>query len=141
MRVFFYGLFMDEGVLAKKEIQHSESRTGFIEGFSLRIGDRATLVRSSNSRAYGVVMDIAASEVRQLYAEKSVSDYVPEPVVVELMDGTSVEATCFNLPNDKVTGTNKHYARALLDVATRLNFPEPYLDEIRRAQTLRNTGR
>ena len=30
--------------------------------------------------------------------------------MVELMDGTKVEATCYNLPADKVAGANKKYA-------------------------------
>ena len=56
-----------------------------------------------------------------------------EPVIVELMGGTQVEATCYNLPADQVTGTNKDYAKLLLDVATRLDFPDSYLDQVRQA--------
>ena len=59
-------------------------------------------------------MDIAPNEATALYAEESVADYLPEPVTVELMDGTQVEATCYNLPSAKVTGTNKDYAESLL---------------------------
>ena len=55
--------------------------------------------------------------------------------MVELMNGTQVEATCFNLPGDKVTGANREYAKSLLDVATKLGFPDSYLDEIRLAGT------
>jgi len=80
-------------------------------------------------------MDIAPSEATELYAEESVSDYLPEPVIVELMDGTQVEATCYNLPSDKVVGANKEYAELLLDVAIRLDFPDFYLDLIRQART------
>ena len=134
MRVFFYGLFMDESLLATKGIQPSEVSIGFVDGYGLRIGERATLVRRPDSRAYGAVMDVAPSEVAELYAEESVADYLPEPVIVELMDGTRVEATCYNLPGDKVTGANKAYAKSLLDVATRLDFPDSYLDQIRQAR-------
>ena len=133
MRVFFYGLFMDETLLAAKGIEPSKPSPGFVNGFELRIGERATLVPSEDSRAYGVVMDVAREEARELYAEKSVADYLPEPVIVDLMDGTQVEATCYNLPVDKVTGTNRDYARSLMDLAARLNFPDSYLDQIRRA--------
>ncbi len=135
MRVFFYGLFMDESLLATKGIEPSEVNLGFVDGYGLRIGERATLSRRPNSRAYGAVMDIAPSEVTELYAEESVADYLPEPVIVELRDGTRVEATCYNLPGDKVIGANKEYAKALLDVASRLDFPDSYLDQIRQAQT------
>ncbi len=134
MRIFFYGLFMDEHLLATKGIESSGINPGFVDGYGLRIGERATLVRHPDSRAYGVVMDIAASEVTELYAEESVADYVPEPVVVELMDGTRVEATCYNLPDDKVAGANREYAESLLELAARLGFPDDYLDQIRQAR-------
>ena len=134
MRVFFYGLFMDESWLAKKGTKPSEVKLVFVDGYGLRIGDRATLVRRPDGRAYGAMMDIAPSEATEWYAEDSVADYLPEPVTVELMDGARVEATCYNLPSDKVTGANKDYAESLLDVATRLDFPDSYLDQIRQAR-------
>lgn len=125
---------MDERLLATKGIKPSEVNLGFVDGYGLRIGERATLVRHPDSRAYGVMMDIAPGEAAELYAQESVADYLPEPVIVELMDGTQVEATCYNLPEDKVTGANEEYAESLLDVATRLDFPDSYLDQIRQAR-------
>ena len=125
---------MDERLLATKGIEASEVILGFVDGYGLRIGERATLVRHPDSRAYGAVMNIAADEATELYAEDSVADYLPEPVLVELMDGTQVEATCYNLPVNRVTGTNKDYAELLLNLATSMGFPEPYLDQIRQAQ-------
>ena len=125
---------MDEGLLKAKGIKPAEVSVGFVDGYSLRIGQRATLVRLPGGRAYGAIMDIASAEAKELYAEDSVADYLPEPVTVELMDGTRVDATCYNLPGDKVTGTNKHYADSLLHVATRLGFPDSYLDQIRRVR-------
>ena len=134
MRVFFYGLFMDENLLATKGIKPADVSVGFVDGFELRIGERATLVRRPGGRAFGVMMDIAPDEAMELYAEESVADYVPEPVIVELMDGTNVEATCYNLPGVKVTGTNRDYADALLQVASKLGLPDSYLEEIRQAK-------
>lgn len=126
---------MDESFLATKGIEPSDVKLGFVDGYGLRIGKRATLVRRPDSRAYGAMMNIAPSEVTELYAEESVADYLPEPVIVEFMDGTQVEATCYNLPGDKVIGANKEYAESLLDVATELGFPDSYLDQIRQALT------
>lgn len=140
MGVFFYGLFMDESVLAAKGIMPSEVKLGFVGGYGLRIGERATLVRRPDSRVYGAMMDIAPSEATELYAQESVADYPPEPVTVEFMDGTQVEATSCGLPGDKVTGANKEYAESLLDVATRPGFPDNYLDQIRQARNWRNIG-
>jgi hypothetical protein len=125
---------MDESLLAKKGIKPSAVNLGFVDGYGLRIGERATLVRRPDGRVYGAIMDITPSEATELYAEDSVADYLPEPVIAELMDGTRVEATCYNLPGDKVTGANRDYAKSLLDVATSLDFPDSYLDQIRQAR-------
>ena len=133
MKVFFYGLFMDVDLLAKKGIIPKNAVVGHVDGFSLRIGERATLLRSVAARAYGVMMEISPGEAKDLYAESSVADYVPEQVTVELMDGTKVEASCYILPDDKVTGTNKDYAEALVQVADKLGLPESYIAEITQA--------
>ena len=124
---------MDESLLATKGIRPSEVQLGFVEGYGLRIGERATLVRRPGSRSYGAVMEITPSETTELYAEQSVADYLPVPVIAELMDGTQVEATCYNLPSDRASGTNKAYAESLLEIAIRLGFPDSYLDQIRQA--------
>lgn len=133
MKVFFYGLFMDEALLAKKGISPNSTDVGFVDGFKLRIGERATLVRSGGSRSYGVMMSISSDEANELYSESSVADYVPESVTVVLADGNKVEATCFNLPVDKVAGTNRAYTEALWELANSLGLPEHYLAEIRQA--------
>lgn len=133
MNVFFYGLFMDEQLLAAKGLQPSTMCSGYVDGFELRLGERATLIRRPNARAYGILMDIPSSQVAELYSDASVADYRPEPVSVQLVDGTSAEATCYNLPADSLSGTNKAYAQSLLALATRLGFPDTYLQEIERA--------
>ncbi len=133
MDVFFYGLFMDKALLARQGVSAHHARVASVDGFALRIGARATLVPSRGARAYGVLMTISANEVRRLYAEDSVSDYVPEPVTAELMDSSQVAATCYNLPVGKLTGSNAAYAEALWQVAHALGLPEHYLNEIRRA--------
>ena len=133
MKVFFYGLFMDETLLAAKGLYPDEARTGYVEDFSLRIAERATLLRCPGDRVYGIVMDLPPNDVTKLYSEASVSEYLPEPVVVELMNGATVDATCYNLPLESVVGANPDYAKSLLNVATELGFPDSYLDRIRQA--------
>lgn len=133
MNVFFYGLFMDEEVLAAKGIIPTQIVQGSVAGCELRIGERATLVRKPDGRAYGVVMEVDVADVNLLYSDASVADYIAELVTVELADGDPVEATCYNLPAGEVTGRNDDYAKALLRVASNLGFPEPYLEQIRRS--------
>jgi len=133
MNVFFYGLFMDEQLLASKGIAARNAAVGYVDGFRLRIGERATLQRCAGARAYGVMMEVSSNDVKELYAESTVADYAPESVTVELIDGSSAGASCYNLPPDKVTGTNKSYAEALFELAKQLDFPESYLEQIRQA--------
>lgn len=129
--VFFYGLFMDESLLASRGIVPSRSMVGYIDGYRLKIGKRATLVANGAGRAYGVLMTIERQDATALYSAESVSDYVPEPVSVTLPDGTIEPAICYILPPGKLEGANSAYADSLLQLATKLGFPDEYLDIIR----------
>lgn len=131
--VFFYGLFMDESLLAAKGVCPAAATIGHVDGFGLHIGERATLLPEANSRTYGVLMKITADEMATLYSAPSVADYIAEPVVVHLPDDTRVSAVCYNLPAARLSGTNPEYAAALLKLATRLGLPDSYLRHIRKA--------
>ncbi len=131
--VFFYGLFMDESLLASKGVRPTESTIGYVDGFGLHIGKRATLLPEANSRAYGVLMKITSEDAAALYSEPSVTDYVAEPVVVKLPGNIQVSAVCYNLPAARLAGTNPEYAAALLTLATKLGLPDSYLGHIRSA--------
>ena len=137
IKVFFYGLFMDETLLASKGIRPTLSSFCYVEGFRLHIGERATLLPAQDSRSYGVLMEVTADQAARLYSDQSVRDYVAEPVVVHLRDEVRVSAVCYNLPASRVSGTNPEYATALLALATRLRMPESYLAVIRSAAKLR----
>lgn len=62
MSVFFYGLFMDAALLASKGVHAKDPTVGFVDGYTLRIGERATLVPESGGRAYGVLMEITPED-------------------------------------------------------------------------------
>lgn len=128
---FFYGLFMDESLLGSKGIRASRSTIGYVDGYGLRIGRRATLVPDQDNSAYGVLMTLRAADVRALYSDDSVADYVSETVSVVLPDGTVESAVCYNLPEHKLEGANPEYARSLLVLAARLGLPDDYLQQIR----------
>ena len=130
--VFFYGLFMDEALLVSKGVSPSRAAVGYVDGYGLRIGRRATLVPDHDSQAYGVLMTVSAEDVSELYSEESVADYVAEPVSVVLPDGAVESAICYNLPESRLKGTNPQYAKSLLALAEKLGLPGEYLDHIRR---------
>ena len=133
MMVFFYGLFMDESVLASRGVQPADATLGYLEGYRLHIGKRATLLPEANARAYGVLMKVVPEDVASLYSAPSVADYVAEPVVVTLPGNIRVSAVCYNLPATKLGGTNPEYAAALLALAGKLGMPDSYLRQIRNA--------
>ncbi len=96
-----------------------------MEGFELRLGERATLVPAKDGRVYGMVMRLTHAEIDQLYSEPSVAAYRPEPVVAKLDDDAAEPALCFNLPTptDQVSG-DPQYAAALQAVARKMGLPE-----------------
>lgn len=131
VRAFFYGLFMDESLLASKGVSASTSSVGYVDGYGLRIGRRATLVPDHANRAYGVLMTLRAADVRALYSDESVADYVPESVSVVLPDGTVESAVCYNVPTRELEEANSEYANSLLILAAKLGLPDDYLQQIR----------
>lgn len=132
MRVFFYGLFMDTDILAKNGISPSNQEIGYIQNYTLKIGNRASLIPSKKDRAYGVLMSVNQPKIEELYAEPSVSDYIPEDVTVVLNSGRTTSAICYNLPAELLTGTNTQYAQALLNLASHIGLPNHYLETIKK---------
>lgn len=129
--VFFYGLFMDAEALRAKGADPADPRRASVHGFSLRIGQRATLVPDPDGRAHGVLMDLTHSDIDQLYADPSVSMYRPEAVSVELDSHGEVAALCFNLTAPpRPEESNAAYAEKLRELARRLGLPADYVGGI-----------
>jgi hypothetical protein len=130
--VFFYGLFMDAELLVSKGFQPVHPRPALVQGFALRIGQRATLIPSEESFAYGIIMELSHAEIEQLYSEASVSAYRPEAVLARLPDGTNIPAMCFNLVVPPAQEeVNPEYAAKLRELARKLELPLQYVESIR----------
>ncbi|WP_272152105.1 gamma-glutamylcyclotransferase [Tenacibaculum aiptasiae] len=130
MEIFFYGLFMDKDILIKNGINPSNPRKGYLNNYTLKIGNRASLIPHKNEKAYGIVMEVAKEEIIKLYNEESVADYIPVKVKVTTESNEHLAATCYNLPIELLTGTNKLYSKSLYELAKKLSFPKEYLDKI-----------
>lgn len=130
--VFFYGLFMDVALLERMGISPTRATAGFVDGYGLRIGQRATLVPAYGETAHGILMTLDGGEVTALYAQESVADYRATTVSVSLPDGSREAAACYLLPAEKLAGVNPEYAQALWALAGELGFPDRYLEHIRR---------
>jgi hypothetical protein len=64
--VFFYGLFMDEALLKRLGFKPSCLEIACVEGLGLRIGERASLVKSNGERAYGLIMLMSLEALKAL---------------------------------------------------------------------------
>ena len=125
---FFYGLFMDHEILREAGVEPSNPRRAYVEGFALRIGQRATLVPSAGARAYGMLFRLSHSELDRLYAAPGLKQYRAETVLAQLLEGTPTSALCYNLrdapqPHER----NPEYAARLQLVLSRLDFPAEYV--------------
>ena len=124
---------MDVAVLLKKGIKPSNPRIGCLNDYALKIGNRASLIPCKNEKSYGIVMTIDNAAIHDLYMEASVADYIPEEVKIIINSNESVIATCYNLPLELLTGTNKLYAKSLYNLAKQVEFPDSYLDKIKKS--------
>ena len=130
--VFFYGLFMDSELLKEKGFNPSNPVLAYVEGYGIRIGERASLVESENERAYGIIMSLDSDELEALYGEESVLDYVPEILTATISSNEEVEVTTYNLPPEKLKGKNKDYAKSPAILAKKIGFSSEYIEEIER---------
>lgn len=131
INVFFYGLFMDADALRAKGVQPVNPRRASVSGFTLRIGQRATLVPEPEARVHGILMELSHDEIERVYAEPGVREYRPEAVIVELDDAAQVPALCFNLPvSPRLDDVDKGYAQKLRELALRVGLPASYVESI-----------
>ncbi|SFQ20237.1 hypothetical protein SAMN05216330_1195 [Bradyrhizobium sp. Ghvi] len=117
---------MDPEALEAKGLRPSQVRQAHVEHFEMRLGERATLAPVKEG-----VMRLTHAEIDQLYSQPSVVEYRPEPVLVDLGDGSAEPALCFNLPRPPDRGSgNPQYAAALQAVARTMVLPESYVAKL-----------
>ena len=95
--VFFYGLYMDEEILKSKNIPIRHQRSGYIDNYALRIGNLATLMRTENNRAYGMVYAMTQKEIVSLYEGAGLDAYITEALLCTLSDKSKIPVLCKNL--------------------------------------------
>src|SRR5262245_50622376 len=95
---FFYGLFMDVDILQENQVTPVNPRPAYVEGFSLRIGKRATLLPTPGGRAFGMLISLTHRELEKLYTGPGLEQYRPEAVLVKTLAGEIAAALCYNLP-------------------------------------------
>lgn len=129
-RVFFYGLFMDPELLRQQGLHPANPRLASLPGQQLVIGQRASLRPQTDAVAWGMLIELPAAELQQLYSAPSVQDYEPQWAVVNLAVGGQTDALVYVLPEQLMAGRNPEYAQQLIKVAARLGLPEAYVSSI-----------
>ena len=131
---FFYGLFMDAGILRNSGAAPVNLRRAYVDDFALRIGNRATLLPFAGARAYGMLVALTHRELESLYAAPGLEQYRPEAVLAHCVDGTAVPALCYNLlAAPRADERNPGYAARLQNLLASLGFPEDYISSVANA--------
>ena len=125
---FFYGLYMDETVLAGAGVTARSGRKARAGGYALRIGRRATLAKEAGATAWGMVFALTEAELDTLYRAPGLELYRPEQIEVALENRAIIPARVYNLPQPPAPDErNPEYAGKLKAVLTRLGFPTDYV--------------
>lgn len=94
--VFFYGLYMDPDILEQKGVVPRSPRKGYVDGFELRIGNKATLMRSTEKIAHGMVYALNHLEIDSLYRGSGLVEYAAEALLAN-SEGKIIPVICCNL--------------------------------------------
>lgn len=132
--VFFYGSYMSPEVLRGVGLDPGKHEPARLAGFDIVIAPRANLVRSDQCVVYGVCAQATHEELDRLYAHaRNVLGevYLPEPVLVDLLDGTLRPALCYLCPEMAPRPAEADYVDRILAPAEKLEFPSWYVERIR----------
>lgn len=124
--VFFYGLYMDPKLQQAKGVIPRNPRKGRIEGYRLRVGKMATLLREESGVAHGMLYSLTHAEIEKLYWGAGLNGYVAEALPVVTEGQERISALCFNLllPPDEQE-ENLHYLARLKHCMGKLGLPLP----------------
>ena len=129
IQAFFYGLYMDEGVLRDKGVDPRHPRKAVVPGYRTRIGARASLVPRFGGQAFGMVFAVTHAELARLYAGAGLDAYRAESVLAFFEDGSCAPVATFNLVEPPALGEgNAAYAAKLRGVLERLGLPADQLE-------------
>src|SRR5205807_6417360 len=113
--VFFYGTFMNPGVLAEYGIIAGDLLPAKVAGFELYIRPRVNLVLCERASVYGAIALVTHKDLEKIYSELEKRfdlRYLPEAVLAETLSGTpTVKAALHNFADDAWPGCACIYQR------------------------------
>jgi len=92
---FHYGSFINPDVWHEVGYVPERYEVAKLSGFDIRLLPLATLVRSDQYSVYGIVARATHEQNYRLYSQDCERTYLPEPVLVETLDGKMRAALCY----------------------------------------------
>ena len=135
MWVFFYGSYMNFDVLREVDLVPEEWAVARLDGFDIRIEQRANLVRSDQHCVFGIVATATHAELNRLYAHAQHvlgELYLPEPVLVQTVAGLWRPALCYICPAMVPRPPENAYVERVLKPARQFGFPPWYVERLER---------
>ncbi len=123
----FYGSFMSLDVLKAGGYVPQSYEVARLSGFDIRIQPLATLVRSDQHCVYGIVALGTHEQLHRLYSQDWVGIYLPEPVLVETLDGKWRTALCYIAPASGSRPATNDYIDRIVGPAKHYDFPAWYI--------------
>jgi hypothetical protein len=133
VKVFFYGTFMNPGVLAEYGIPAIEVVPAKLNGFKLEIRPRANLARDERSTVYGSLAALTHEELAKIYSyleEHFGLKYLPEAVLAETFDAAFVPALCYIVPHMDDGAPELDYVKHLAADVRAIGLPEWYAEYV-----------
>ncbi len=128
---FFYGGYMDPGVLKAAGASPENCEAGYVADFELTVGPLANLEGKKDARAYGLLAQLSHADLDKLYGGNPVAlkgaPYLPEAVLVHTDDGRAVPAMTYICPKLSGEKPDQAYIAKLLTAAGKLQLPADYL--------------
>ena len=131
--VFFYGSYINLGVLREVGLVPEQWEVARLHGFDIRIQPRANLVPAEQHCVYGTAATATHAELARLYAHaRDVlgETYLPEAVLVETLDGTWRPALCYLCPEMQPRPAEDAYVERIAGPAREYGFPAWYVQRI-----------
>ena len=115
---------MDPEILKSKGVEPRNPRIAIANGYKLKIGNMATLLRSEKSVANGIVYSLTHAEIDLLYSKSGLDMYIPEAILVNMSNGDTLAAlTCNLLVPPEEHENNLEYHEKLMLCMDRLSVP------------------
>jgi len=101
-----------------------------LNGFDIQIRPLATLVHSDQHCVYGIVAPATHEQLRRLYSQDWLGTYLPEPGLIETLNGKWRSAFCYIVPVSDSRPATNDYIERIVGPAKHHGFPAWYITRL-----------